>query len=261
MRRLLLAAVVLGSGLAQADSLTGLVWGDAPRVLWDGRGAFVFELDGALRRYDVRTSDVAEVGDEVAGAVDLAPARTSPDDKASAAVKVLPGDSTGTWKAGVFTPGPGGDLELRVARAGMTYVVSTVSSIASADVYWSPDSRYIAWVIQPSRWRGGDGSRSVAIYVGASGPRAQVLAAPDVLKRSGQAAAAVVEGAGLAVVFVGPAKKARDRSVVYAARGFEAQAKQVAGKLAGGATVEALTWDAKAELVVALGQSALRGGR
>ena len=53
------------------------------------------------------------------------------------------------------------------------------------------------------------------------------------------------------------AQKPRQKSVVYAEKGFEAQAARVAAALPGGASVEALTWKAGAEVVIAAGSSVL----
>ena len=129
-------------------------------------------------------------------------------------------------------------------------------SIDTLSVYWSPDGRYVAWVVSPSRFHGMDGSSLVTASVGAAGPQVQVLGMPEVLKVATSKVTAAVEKQGAMVVFVGRAKKARATSVVYAAAGSEREAQAIAKALPGGGTVEALTWAAGVELVVALGASA-----
>src|SRR5207245_1905749 len=59
--------------------------------------------------------------------------------------------------------------------------------------------------------------------------------------------------AGLTTLREAKATAVRDTSVVYAAKGAEAVAKQVAASVPGGATVEPLTWKSDAAVIVALG--------
>jgi hypothetical protein len=84
-------------------------------------------------------------------------------------------------------------------------------------------------------------------------PVVEVLASSDL-------AAAVVEATAASLgglpVRVGSAQKAREKTVVYAAEGFEAQAQAIAAKVPGGAVVEPLTWKPIGDLVIALGASA-----
>jgi len=51
------------------------------------------------------------------------------------------------------------------------------------------------------------------------------------------------------------AQKARPKTVVYVAKGSEAQAKALAALLPGGAAVEPLTWKVNASVVIAVGAS------
>ncbi len=67
---------------------------------------------------------------------------------------------------------------------------------------------------------------------------------------------AALEKAGFAPTHQRAAQDARNRSVVYAAKGNEMDAARIAAALPGGATVEPLTWTAQFDVVVALGHSA-----
>jgi hypothetical protein len=91
-------------------------------------------------------------------------------------------------------------------------------------------------------------------------PRVQVLYPPkapldrDALLKVDQLAAK----AGLVVAFAGEAQKERPKTVVYVAKGSEAQAKTLAALLPSGATVEPLTWKVNASVVIAVGASFTR---
>jgi hypothetical protein len=100
------------------------------------------------------------------------------------------------------------------------------------------------------------------VIVGSGGgPRTQILAAADILAKVTPGVTKAAEGAGLTVVFTGKAKQPRDSTIVYAAEGFEEVASRAAAAMPGGATVEALSWEVAADVVVAVGKSALGGGK
>jgi hypothetical protein len=88
-------------------------------------------------------------------------------------------------------------------------------------------------------------------------PRVQVLYPPK--KPLDEKAIGFVDSlaasVGCVVSFAGEAKKARPASVIYFAKGNEAEAKALAEKLPGGATTEPLTWETTANLVLAVGES------
>lgn len=239
-----------------AADLSGTTWGE-PKVSWDPTGAFVFDsIEGEVTRYDVRTGQTSTVEDTNAF-VALSASRSSPDGKAMAEVKLtVPTETEGNWKGATFTPPKSGNHQLVIQRGERSFVTAQADSIDTLSVYWSPDGRYVAWVVSPSKFHGMDGSAMVTASVGAAGPQVQVLGMPEVLKAASAKVTAVVEKQGAMVVFVGRAKKARATSVVYAAPGSEKEAQAIAKALPGGGTVEALTWAAGVELVVALGSSA-----
>jgi len=265
--RLTVAAALLVGTAALAAPLDLVVY-DPPQVKWDGAGHFIVVNDQEVFRGDVRTDVWEEVPDAEAGRVssaakDLKPSRTSPDGKSRAEVQAQTYSGRGTWKGADFKPPKHGVAELRVARGKKsTLSRSWNEGLAHATPYWSPDGRYIAWLLRSSTWEGMDGSVAMYVVIGSGGgARAQVLAAPDVLKQAGATVTKAVEAAGLTVVLVGKAQKPREQSVVYAAKGFEAAAKRAAAAVPGGATVEPLTWKPGVELVVALGRSALGGDK
>jgi hypothetical protein len=247
--------VLAGPALAGNLSTTGPV-----TVYWDRQGAFVFGGVENPQRYDARTGEVKELPNELDGFVELTPSRTSPDGSSTANVKLGVATGQATWKDGVFTMPGKGDHQLLVNRGAQSWLVAGLDAVADAQTYWSPDGHYVAFVVRSTLWSGGGGMYGVEGYVGAAGPRVQVLAVKDVLAAAKAPAVKAVEVAGGVVVFAGPAKKARERSVIYAAKGSEALAKAIAVGVPGGATVEALSWKTEAEVVVALGASA-KGGK
>lgn len=265
MSRCLLALSLLCSLPVLADAPSRTQW--SGEVRWLPPSTFVFPSGDGTVLWDARTGSTREAreGEEAAleDALLLPRSRTAPDGKAKAEVKLIAPASAGTWKDEIFLPGGLSGAELRVERGGSS-VLSRMwkGGMNSADTFWSPDGRYLAWAISASAWRGMDGSFPVDFTVGAGGGvRAQLLAAPAVLTQAQGRLLDAMEKAGLTPVFVGPAQKAREKTVIYAAKGFEAVAATLAKALPGGATVEALTWQAGVDVVVAAGKSTLGGGR
>lgn len=268
-RRLLCAAALgapLSVGWAQDFSLTAQGF---PDVRWQG-GAFVVEGMGESGVFDTRRARVLEgpqkeafLAKEDGEAVTLTPSRTSPDGKSKAVVVVNAAAAGGAWVGDQFRPAGITSAELRVERDGRAMVSRNwLHGVLEATTLWSPDGRYVAWVLTTSDWSGMDGSRSFQVVVGPGrGTRTQVLAAAEVLAKGSPKLLDAVEKAGLTLAFVGPAKKARPRSVVYAAKGFEADAQRLAALVPGGATVEPMSWASGADVVLAGGSSVLGGGR
>jgi hypothetical protein len=133
-------------------------------------------------------------------------------------------------------------------------------SNVSVSVSWSPDGRRIAWFfdvdqVEPS---GGDfmtGHAGKAVIAPTTGPRIEVLG-KGVQAATFARFADALEKTGFAPTGEGPAEEARATSVVYAAKGQEAQAKKIAGLIPGGATIGELNWKSPFDVVVALGASA-----
>ncbi len=154
-------------------------------------------------------------------------------------------------------------IVLIVTRAGLSAKAafddgpsSTFIPDRSAEPYWDPTGRRVAFLIQnkAAQTMRGVVPRSAEIHLVAVPPRVEVVA-PARLSAAAAKAAEAIEAAGTAVVAVGVATKDRTATVVYANAPHEALAKQLAAALPG-ATVEKLTWKPNAEIVVAIGAPA-----
>lgn len=86
------------------------------------------------------------------------------------------------------------------------------------------------------------------------GPTVQVLA-PDALGGPRAAVTRALEGAGIAVT-EGTALKDRPETVIYAWTKARPLAERLQQKIPGAATIEPFTWESKADVVIALGNSA-----
>ncbi len=122
---------------------------------------------------------------------------------------------------------------------------------------WSPTGARVLWRVYGSEiqtMRGPTGSEPVELFADANA-RLKLKASTDVMphlpKIAGQ-----LEAAGFPVNVAGVSMKERDKSVVYAPKGMEVQARAVAAAVPGGALIEALTWELAEDMVVALGSSA-----
>ena len=224
------------------------------------QGNFIVTTRDGLMSYEVNNGRSRNLGPalkvKLDGAVQLKASRASPDSKAKAVSSVTLAQGKGEWNATTFTPPADYTTQLQIERDGTPRPSATGSGVTGARLYWSPDSRFVLWEIETAI-EGTDESDTTYL-VGSGGlPRAQVLASADLLPKVTSSAITAADGAGLVVVRIANAQKPRAKSVVYAEKGFEAQAAKVASALPGGATVEALTWKAGAEIVIAAGTSAL----
>ncbi|HSP79379.1 MAG TPA: LytR C-terminal domain-containing protein, partial [Myxococcaceae bacterium] len=84
------------------------------------------------------------------------------------------------------------------------------------------------------------------------GPRVQVLGVKGTPPESFTKVQAALEGAGFAPIADGEAKARHPTTVIFAAKGFEAEAKKAAAVLPD-AKVDKLTWKPGYELVVVIG--------
>jgi hypothetical protein len=137
---------------------------------------------------------------------------------------------------------PGGETVVGVARDEVTWKhhergVSKPS--------WSPACHYVAWVT------------TTEVLVFPSGPLVEVLAHPKVQAAVEPTLKALAAG-GYGATARDPAQKERAKSVVYTWGGARDAAEKVAALVPGGATVEPITWVTPADIVVALGSSALK---
>jgi hypothetical protein len=188
------------------------------------------------------------------------PSRTSPDGKAKAEVVNVLKKGAGHWDGGHWVRDASFVSELRVVRDGVSKVsASSNGSAEKITPYWSPDGRRIAWLVDNGSHPCGMAScTDISAIIGSTGgANVQILAENKILSKVARPAAAAVAKAGLTPAFVGKALKARDRSVVYFGDGFKEHADKIAAALPGGATVEKLSWKTPADLVVAVGSSAV----
>jgi hypothetical protein len=156
-----------------------------------------------------------------------------------------------------------GKVAVRWQRGGAALKSETFDTKGSVSWSFSPDGKRVAlfFVQTPDCKPSGTGD-FVCTNDGVEaridrivGPRVQLLAkglSSEALEKTAEA----LEKAGFAPTSRDEARAAREKSVVYAAKGLEADARRIAAAVPGGATVEALSWKTKFEVVVALGASA-----
>ena len=168
---------------------------------------------------------------------------------------------------------PGASVHGHVRRGGKdvstTAIELSLNSAASVEGVVSPDGRHVAWVVsQEESHPTGQGDfdvnqddHAVIAAIGgggaAAGPRVMMVrkGVPDAAVA---AATDALTKAGYAVARTDPGDDARDKTIVYAAKGFEADAQKIAAAIHGGATVQPLTWKPGYDLVVALGATAAK---
>lgn len=179
-----------------------------------------------------------------------AASRTSPDGKSIAEVRVDANDTGGSWMNGAWTSEKTSTWNLSVTRAGKTSTAATAAPADAVEVYWSPDGRYTLWLSRIES-RGMRDVGSEDLRIGTDGrPSVAVVMDKAKLKESGLKIASLLDQAGFAVLATTAAQKSRPKSVVFARGGLDADAKALAARLPGGATVEPLTWAATTDLVV-----------
>ncbi len=251
------------------------------RVVIDGasgeRQEFLESMEGTCDKTRPKTAKMGQAEAYQAWLrahpVSLTLGERSPDGKIRARIEVKGGENgqaAGVWEAGQFKWGPAGEddmlmdvtMTLSAERGGERWRVAGYSESTAGRLHgevtvaWSPDGKRAAWVLHRGYAMMNDFGFARLAVTPAAGPRIELLGSKKVLA----AARAKVEGAlargGFVIVRAGEAVKARPKSVVYAAKGSEDVAGQVAALVPGGAAVEALTWKAFGELVVALGDSA-----
>jgi hypothetical protein len=197
----------------------------------------------------------------------------SPDQKSRAVVEVKTteeGGAKGVWEAGQFKFGPQEEdgslmqveLGLSAEAGGKRFRVAGFSDSTAGclrgevSVAWSPDGKRAAWVLHRGYAMLNDFGFARLAVTPAAGPRLELLGSKKVLSAARGKVEASLGGGGFVIVRAGEAVKERPKSVVYAAKGSEDVARQVAALVPGGAAVEALTWKAFGDLVIALGDSA-----
>ena len=115
--------------------------------------------------------------------------------------------------------------------------------------FWARDGSAVVLVSHqsgPGNWEGDDSLEALL----PSAPSIEVLVSKGLDPAS---LVAALRKAGFPVAHTGPAQSAREKTVVYAAKGAEAAAAKVAAAVPGGASVQPLTWPSPAEVVIAAG--------
>jgi hypothetical protein len=125
---------------------------------------------------------------------------------------------------------------------------------------FSPGGQRVAYVVRraPSMMR--DTGDVSAVVAGTTVPRVQIVADKAVLDAAVGKVAPLIEAAGFWPSGIKPSNEATPRpaTVVYAAKGFEADAAKLAAAVPGGATVGVMDWKSGFDLVVGVGASALK---
>ncbi|HZS37419.1 MAG TPA: LytR C-terminal domain-containing protein [Polyangia bacterium] len=259
-------------------------------VVVDGRTGlvaqrFFLELDGEAKpderkRFKAMPNKAAFEAWQKEHPLSCSTALTSPDGKARADVLLKGKDVKGKWKKNEFVFGFEGDdlaeekraaFTLAVVRDGKTIPSASWSASSpmaaqgaglngSIEVCWAPNGRRIMWsaIRKPGMMR--DTGDHVLIIGSTGGPRIQLVADKSVLEQAAAAVGAALDAAGFTPTSAKASneKVARAATVVYAAAGFEDAAKQVAAAVPGGATVAALDWKAPFDVIVGIGQSAIK---
>jgi hypothetical protein len=120
----------------------------------------------------------------------------------------------------------------------------------SVEFVWSPDGKRVAYVVHTEGIGSPAGGYEVA-FGPTQGPRVQVLGVEKAPEEALTQAVLALEGAGFAPTGAGKAKGEHPTSVVFAAKGFEADAKKAAAAIPG-ARVDKLTWKVGYDLVVVI---------
>jgi hypothetical protein len=161
---------------------------------------------------------------------------------------------TATFNEGAWSNG--GAFQCTLARGDTRLPLRRGAFSGRLEIFWSPDGRRVAWHHSDQKCTPSMGDFACdfvndIVIDRTVGPRLSVVAFGDDAAALGKALDAL-EKAGFVPTQVGPAKKARDTTAVYAAKGMDAEAKRVAAVF--GVKVEPLTWKSDADVVVALGK-------
>lgn len=161
-------------------------------------------------------------------------------------------------------------LSLSLVRDGKSVPAATWKGDSGAgtlsgdvSLCWAPDGRRVAWFVHrnPSMMR--DLGETALFLSPTGGPRIQLVADKGALPRAAALVGAALDQGGFTPTASKESSEAtpREKTVVYAAAGFETAAAAVAALVPGGATVAKLDWKPPFDLVVGIGKSALPGNR
>lgn len=223
------------------------------RVVWskDSRALLVEDENGRFR-IGARSGRIERITDELP---DRAPAPAP--EGVSADVEVTPTTLTGAWKDNSWTPPKVSTLSYFTrSPAGRFRSIETRASVGTLFVRWAPDGRRVAWVMRKTAREDHGFEGPGTIVIGAVGPRVQVLAEKSKLDLAVARVGDLLDRVGFPMTQVGPMLKPRSSTVVYFAPEAEQAARAIADAIPG-SSVEPLTWDARAEVVVAVATSTL----
>ncbi|MDX2012028.1 MAG: LytR C-terminal domain-containing protein [Myxococcaceae bacterium] len=223
------------------------------RVVWtkDSR-ALMVEDDNGRFRIGARSGRIERTTDELP---DRAPSPAP--DGVSADVEVTPTTLTGAWKDNTWTPPRVSTLNYFTrSPAGRFRSIETRASVGTLFIRWAPDGKRLAWVMRKTALEDHGFEGPGIIVIGAVGPRVQVLAEKSKLDLAVARVGDLLDRVGFPMTQVGPLLKPRASTVIYFAPEAEQAARTIAEAISG-ATVEPLTWDAHADLVVAVATSTL----
>jgi hypothetical protein len=245
--------VVLAAGAGasaaelRVDEMSGV------RVVWskDSRALLVEEENGSFR-IGARSGRIERITDELP---DRSPSPAP--EGVSADVEVTPTTLTGTWKDNTWTPPKVSTLGYFTrSPAGRFRSIETRASVGTLFVRWAPDGKRLAWVMRKTALESYGFEGPGTIVIGAVGPRVQVLAEKSKLDLAVARVGDLLDRVGFPMTQAGPMLKPRSSTVVYFAPEAEQAARTIADAIPG-SSVEPLTWDAHADVVVAVATSTL----
>jgi hypothetical protein len=183
--------------------------------------------------------------------------RNAPDKKGVADVVSGAASAPGSWTNGVWSNSATDDWDLVVKRGAKQTVAARCAPASSIDVYWTADGKHTVWLAHHSGHSMRDPG-SDNLIVGTDGNVGVAIAVDKAKLKAVEKIAPALSKAGFTVLSVTPAKKPRDKSVVFAAQGHEEDAKKLAAAVPGGAEVQKLDWQSPHDLVVALAADAVK---
>ena len=132
------------------------------------------------------------------------------------------------------------------------FVLDPSNTDYRVEFFWSPDGGRVAYLVHHESATEGGGVDFSVVFGPTQGPRVQVLGVKGTTPDAYLEAQLALELAGLPSIAVGEAKSAHPTTVIFAAKGFEAEARKALKELPG-ARIEKLTWQPGYDLVVVLG--------
>ncbi len=117
-------------------------------------------------------------------------------------------------------------------------------------LYFSPTCSRVVWV-------NGIGTAETVLRLMPAGPEIEITAPREIANRALPRVALALSKEGWAAGRRGIATEDRPQSIVYAGRGWSSAATEVARSVPGGATIQPMHFRSNADIVIAIGHSAL----